>query len=124
MVFRLIDRKDTGWRDVSADLRSGATGILHVRREGLTVWWRVMDLVVGEAHSFYWPPTGLAAPSTPIAYPPQSTANPQPFYLDNVGRLCRERTAPALAGGRWWQGMYVLPKGTAPLVAPPGEEVP
>lgn len=122
MGFRLIKRTDTDWRDVSADLRSGATGVLHVRREGLTVWWRTKDLVVGTAHAFYWPPVGMAAPHDPIYYPPQAPANPQPFYLDNVGRICRERTAPALAGGRWWGGSYILPAGT-PMPADFGQEV-
>lgn len=115
--------RDTGWRDVSADLRSGATGVLQIRREGLTVWWRVMDLVVGEGHAFYWPPAGIAAPSSPILYPPQSAGNTSPFYLDNVGRLCRERTAPALTGGRWWAGSYLLPPGTPMPAADFGQEV-
>lgn len=114
---------DTGWRDVSADLRLGTTGVLHIRRVGLHVHWRVRDLVAGEGHAFYWPPAGLAAPSSPIAYPPQSAGNTQLFYLDSVGRLCRERSAPALATNRWWEGVYLLPPGTAPLTSPPGEEV-
>lgn len=123
MVFKLLRRHDTGWCDVSANLLSGATGTLHVRREGLTVWWRLRGFTAGTAHAFYWPPAGMAAPSNPICYPPQETGTSSPFYLDNVGRICRERTAPALAGGRWWGGSYLLPAGTPPLAGLPGEEV-
>lgn len=114
---------DTGWLDVSADLRSGATGTLQIRREGLTVWWRVKDLVSGSGHAFYWPPAGLAAPSDPISLPPQTSNNPEPFYLDGVGRICRKNTAASLASDRWWEGCYLLPAGTPPLTTYPGEEV-
>lgn len=114
--------RDTDWRDVSAGLLYGATGTLHVRREGLTVWWRVADLVPGTAHAFYLPPAGLAAPSDPIYYPPQAPANSEPFYLDTIGRLCRSLTGSPLSSGRWWGGCYVLPVGTA-MPADFGQEV-
>lgn len=115
--------RDTGWRDVSADLRLGATGVLHIRRVGLYVHWRLRDFTAGTAHAFYWPPAGLAAPSEPASYPPQSPDNPVPIFLDHVGRLTRSITAAPLAGDRWWEGVYVLPPGTPPLGTPPGEEV-
>lgn len=49
---------DSGWRDVSADLRLGATGVLHIRRVGMKVYWRLNGLAPGTAHAFYWPPEG------------------------------------------------------------------
>lgn len=115
---------DTGWRDVSADLRFGATGVLHVRRVGPHVHWRLRDFTAGTAHAFYAPPAGLAAPSTPLSYPSQTPDNTTPIFLDASGRLTRPIQAPALAGGRWWEGTYLLPVGTPPLSSPPGIEVP
>lgn len=114
---------DTGWLDVSSDLRLGATGVLHVRRVGLYVHWRLRDFTAGTAHAFYWPPAGLNAPSVPFSYPSQSPENSAPIFLDQAGRLTRPITAPALAGGRWWEGTYLLPVGTPPLSSPPGIEV-
>lgn len=123
MAFRLFSRHDTDWRDVSADLRLGATGVLHIRRVGLHVHWRLRDFTAGTAHAFYWPPAGLAAPSSPTSYPPQSPGNPAPIFLDHVGRLTRPINAAPLEAGRWWEGMYPLPPGTPPLTALPGIEV-
>lgn len=116
--------QDTGWLDVSADLLYGATGVLHVRRAGMHMHWRVRDLIPGTAHAFYWPPSGMVAPQAQQAFMPQATSNPSPFYLDSSGRLCRLITAPALTAGRWWEGLYLLPPGTAPIASPPGTVVP
>lgn len=116
--------RDTGWFDVSADLRLGATGVLHLRRVGLHVHWRLRDFTAGTVHAFYWPPTGLNAPSVPSSYPPQSPGNPAPIFIDHAGRLTRPITAAPLEPGRWWEGTYLLPAGTPPLTTPPGEEVP
>lgn len=111
---KLLTRdQDTDWRDVSADLRSGATGTLHIRRVGMTVWWRVRDLVPGTGHAFYWPPTGLAAPVTDLVYPADAPSEAAPFYRDSLGRLCRSINHPPVAAGRWFEGSYVLPPGTA-----------
>lgn len=116
--------QDTGWLDVSEDLRLGATGVLHVRRVGMLVHWRLRDFVAGAAHAFYWPPAGLNAPSVPNAYPAQTPNNPSPIFLDASGRFTRPITAAPLEAGRWWEGSYLLPKGTPPLTNPPGKEVP
>lgn len=114
---------DTGWLDVSADLRLGATGVLHVRRVGMYVHWRLRDFTAGTAHAFYWPPAGLNAPSVPSSYPPQTPENPSPIFLDQSGRFTRPINAAPLAAGRWWEGTYLLPAGTPPLTSYPGEEV-
>lgn len=102
---------DTGWRDVSADLRLGATGTLQIRRAGMSAYWRMKDYVPGTAHAFYWPPAGLAAPSDPLTYPPQSPDNPSGIYIDNTGRLSRSINAGAIATGQWWEGTYLIPVG-------------
>lgn len=115
--------RDTGWRDVSADLRAGATGVLHIRREGLTVWWRVRDLIPGTGHAFYWPPAGLAAPDDYLTYSADAPSESSPFYRDSIGRLCRSINLDPVLPGRWWEGMYLLPPGTAMPAADFGLEV-
>ena len=115
--------RDTGWRDVSADLRLGATGVLHIRRVGLHVYWRLRDFKAGTAHAFYAPPAGLALPSSPQSCPLQSPGNPVPIVLDHAGRFVRPIQAAPLATGQWWEGAYLLPPGV-PMLADFGTEVP
>lgn len=112
---------DSGWRDVSEGLLGGATGVLHIRRVGPRVHWRIRDYVAGSVHAFYWPPTGLTSPSSPIGYPAQTPDNPSLFYLDSIGRICRSNSGAPQPTGRWWEGTYVLPPGTPPLSTPPGD---
>lgn len=105
--------RDTDWRDVSDDLLYGATGTLHVRREGLTVWWRVKDLLPGTAHAFYLPPSGLRVVNAANTYPAAAGTTGLPFYRDMLGRLCHSIYIDPVSAGFWWEGMYVLPPGTA-----------
>lgn len=122
---KLLTRdQDTGWRDMSADMLGGATGTLHIRRVGLQVHWRVKNLVAGSTHNFYRPPTGLRATADANTYfAGEGTTGSSSFYRHADGRLARSIYAAPVTQGFWFEGSYVLPKGTPPLVDPPGEEV-
>lgn len=111
---------DSGWRDVSSGLLGGTAGVLHIRRIGPQVYWRIKNYVAGTAHSFYEPPIGFRAVTDAHVYPAGQGQVGTSFYRHMNGRLTRSIYDPPVTQGVWFESSYALPPGTAIPVTPPG----
>lgn len=114
---------DSDWRDVTADLANGWTGELHIRRIGMTAWFRVraLDGANASQNAFYYPTNGFSGSGAASEVP--SGLTEYEFRLTSGGVLQRFTGASATTSNRWVVGSYPIVPGRAPDTPPPGNPV-